>query len=129
MNEDRNDTVIVKFNPPVKVTNETGKSWMIQSDAVDTNLPKQHVMHLAVGLELEALSMPRWLAVDRGFITDDTDDTEWESVPASVHPGITRYDLLQAAALHAILSGGQGSYREAVYESAKIADLATRNDR
>ena len=123
------ENIEVSFDPEVEVTGENEKNWFIKSGDTETNLPKKHVLGLAVGEKWDGISMPKWLAIDRGFVPDDGDDAPHVEETQATLP-ITRYDLIQAVALHALLIESDcGNYCESVLESAKIAHLATKDDR
>ena len=118
------ETVTVQFDPPLTVTGETDKSWMVKSDyGFDTNLPKKQVPPLEVGKEYSELEMPHWLACDREFIEDD--DQSFPLKETTAGRGITRADLMEAAALCGLLMQGMG-LREAQWAASKVG-LDERN--
>ena len=122
------ESVLVQFDEPVVVGRQFGKSWEFDRGEDHLfSLPTRMVAPLEIGQELTELMMPKWLAIDRGFVPDDGDDAPHVEETQATLP-ITRYDLIQAVALHVLLSQ-RCENRTAIYESAKIAHLATKDDR
>jgi hypothetical protein len=122
---DNNELLTVTLEPPRTVSDHKASWWLKADGCEPIQLPKSYV-DLQDGQTVSSVTIPRWLAEDRGLIVSE------DRVETGPVETISRHDIFMAAAITGICAS-QGPqidcsrlFASDVCEAArKIADKAT----
>lgn len=113
------EQVTVKLDP-ARTVSEHKSSWLLKADECESIQLPQNQVALVDGQTVETITIPRWLAEDRGLIpSEETDDNQ-----TSNNEQMTRHDWLELGAMVGFLASGMDP-SEVPWNSRKMADRMT----
>ena len=114
----RGELVTVTLDPPRLVSSTESAWWLSAADCETTRLPKMYVhVELADGKTIDTVTIPRWLAEDRGLLPVE----EHADNQSSEHEPITRHDWYAGLAMLGMLMRGSNT-SSIPWDARKLAD-------
>lgn len=112
-----NETVTINFDPP-RTVKQVRRSYILEADhqpelMLPIELTTLHTIQTPDGERVESVTIPRFIALDRGLVD--------EAIPAAETDSMSRYDWFLLGMTMAMVISGK-SESDALWDAKKMAD-------